>query len=327
MQQCGSVGHIANIMDAETAGLKRQIEEIKKLIKEEQERVADATRRRKNALQILEPNSLYGLLDACQSLSQAIQVETNPILLARGNSRKPVKRLFPKRILPWEDFPRLQERIWEKLDSKPTFTSQRLFASNHQLEYVHGIVKKKPIYSDASLRVFQRDTVDDFVEKIIDALLQNETLRSSFSLEGRVAFEDRANPEDPIETSLEEEMGQLCVNSHPSSLRRQTRSRGTQRAGINTQGPCIGRRRHRRADQVCLQVVDGERRIPAYVVEYKAPHKLALAELTAGLHEIEPARDIIDKDGHTFEFHATRLVATVVTQLFSYMIDSGLQNG
>lgn len=47
-----------------------------------------------------------------------------------------------------------------------------------------------------------------------------------------------------------------------------------------------------------------ERRIPAYVVEFRAPHKLTLAELIAGLHKMEHAPDVIDKEGDTFEFHA-----------------------
>lgn len=64
--------------------------------------------------------------------------------------------------------------------------------------------------------------------------------------------------------------------------------------------------------------------MPAYAVEFKAPHKLTLPELIAGLHEMEPARDVIDKEGDTFEFYATHLVAAIITQIFSYMVDSGV---
>lgn len=76
-----------------------------------------------------------------------------------------------------------------------------------------------------------------------------------------------------------------------------------------------------------MHIVAGERRIPAYAGEFKAPHKLTLAELIAGFHEMEPARDVIDKAGDTFEFHATHLVTAVVTQIFSYLVDSGVQYG
>ncbi|QQK47116.1 metalloprotease m41 ftsh [Penicillium digitatum] len=50
-------------------------------------------------------------------------------------------------------------------------------------------------------------------------------------------------------------------------------------------------------------------------------------QLVAGLHAIEPARDIIGQNGDTFEFHATHLVTAVVTQIFSYMIDSSVRYG
>lgn len=321
-------------MDSEIARLRRQLEETEKRENEARRRETEARRReteakrrQKEAEQKIEPNPLYGLLDGCHRLlSQAFQMETKATLTTQGDTTNPVNRLFPKQILPWEDFPQLQEKIWEKFDNEPVFTSQRLFASNNQLEYVCGTIKNKRIYSEASLRNFQRDTVDNFVESIIDALLQDQSLRTKFHLEGRIAFEDRANPEGPTETSLEEAEGQLDTNNPPRRSRRQT-SRGRPRAANNTQGARSGRRRNRRADQFGVHVVAGERRIPAYAVEFKAPHKLTLAELTAGLHKIKPAQDVIDKDGDTFEFYATRLVTAVITQLFSYMIDSGVTDG
>lgn len=67
-----------------------------------------------------------------------------------------------------------------------------------------------------------------------------------------------------------------------------------------------------------------ERQIPVYTVEFKAPHKVTIPELVAGLHQIDPARDVINQEGDTFKFYATYLVAAVVTQIFSYMIDSGV---
>ncbi|KAG0161689.1 hypothetical protein PDIDSM_5319 [Penicillium digitatum] len=70
-----------------------------------------------------------------------------------------------------------------------------------------------------------------------------------------------------------------------------------------------------------------ERQIPIYAVEFKAPHKVTIPELVAGLHQINLARDVINQEGDTFEFHATYLVAAVVTQIFSYMIDIGVQYG
>jgi hypothetical protein len=33
-----------------------------------------------------------------------------------------------------------------------------------------------------------------------------------------------------------------------------------------------------------------------YAVEFKAPHKVTIPELVAGLHEIDLARDVIDQE-------------------------------
>ena len=51
-------------------------------------------------------------------------------------------------------------------------------------------------------------------------------------------------------------------------------------------------------------------------------------EVVTGLSsEIRPDEDVIHKEGEGFEFAAKVLAAAVVTQLFSYMIDEGLQYG
>lgn len=70
-----------------------------------------------------------------------------------------------------------------------------------------------------------------------------------------------------------------------------------------------------------------ERQTPVYTVEFKAPHKVTIPELVAGLHQMDLDHDVIGQEGDTFEFYATWLVAAVVTQIFSYMIDSGVRYG
>lgn len=327
-------------MDDEIATLRRQLEEERQLReeaerrqkeerqgREEAERRQEETKRRgEENERRLQSNSLFPLLDRCHCvLSQAIQVETKAALTTQGNTSDPVNRLYPKRILPWVDFPRLQEEIWEKFDSAPAFTTRLQFPSNTQLDYVAESIQNKPLYSEGSLRNFERDTVDSFVEKIIDALIRDETLREEFSLQGRVIFQDRAATETEG-SSLEEGLEHIHIDDPPSPRRHQATGRSRQRPE-SQKNARPGRRRNRRADQFCVHVVSGERQVPAYAVEFKAPHKLTLPELVAGLHAMEPARDVINQEGDTFEFHATHLVAAVITQIFSYMVDSGVQYG
>lgn len=303
--------------------MEETIAELRRQLEEERRAREEAERR-------LQPNTLFPLLDRChRSLSQAIQVETDATLTTQGDATDPANRLYPMRIVPWLDFPQLQEQVWRKFDRAAAFTSRPLFPSDTQIDYVVTNIRNKPIYSEASLRNFERDTVDNFVEMVIEALRDDEFLRGEFEIQGRVTFYDRANPS---ETSLENSLEQMNLQDVRTPQRlanaRRGRGRGKGRGATQRQKRAgTSRRRNRRADQFCVHIVANEQQKPVYAVEFKAPHKVTIPELVAGLHEIDLARDVIDQEGDSFEFHATRLVAAVITQVFSYMIDSGVQYG
>ncbi|KAJ5908487.1 hypothetical protein N7495_001169 [Penicillium taxi] len=278
-------------MEETIAELKRQLKEERQAReaeerREEEERKAreEAERLQREAERRLEPNTPFHLFDRCHnSLSQAIQVETDA-------THDTGRRDWPNRT--------------------NAFTSRPLFPSDEQTEYVATNIQNRPIYSEASLRNFERDTVGNFVEKVLEALLGDEPLRHEFGIQGRVTFYDRANLSETLLENILERMN--------------LRDARTPQRPANTS---TTRKRNRRADQFCVHLVADERQIPAYAVEFKAPHKVTIPELVAGLHQMDLDRDIIDQEGDTFEFYATYLVAAVVTQIFSYMIDSGVQYG
>jgi hypothetical protein len=172
--------------------------------------------------------------------------------------------------------------------------------------------------------------VDNFVEKIIEALRDDETLRREFGIEGRVAFYDRANS-----TSLDDSLEQMHLNDAPDAPQQPPNThRG--KGGRKGKGKQVaqsqkmthsGWRRNRRADQFCVHLVADERQIPVYAVEFKAPHKLKVAELVAGFHEMDLERDVINQEGDTYEYYATTLAAVVSAQIFSYMHGLGRRHG
>ncbi|RHZ44725.1 uncharacterized protein CDV56_101514 [Aspergillus thermomutatus] len=302
---------------------EKRREEERHAREEAERRQEEAERRQEEAEQRLQPTALFHLLDRCHEyLSQEIRVETDAALTTQGNVTDPVNRLYPKKIIPWTDFPDLQERIWERLERAVDFTSRPLFPSDTQLDYVATNIRDRPIYSEATLRNFERDTVDNFVEKIIEALQDDETLRREFGIEGRVAFYDRANS-----ASLNDSLEQMHLNDEhdapdqpPNTNRGRGRRKGRgEQVAQNQKIARSGWRRNRRADQFCVHLVADERQIPVYAVEFKAPHKLTVAELVAGFHEMDLERDVINQEGDTFEFYATTLAAAVSAQIFSYM--------
>ncbi|KAH8759464.1 hypothetical protein F5883DRAFT_144817 [Diaporthe sp. PMI_573] len=64
--------------------------------------------------------TLERYLEACHSLSLAIDVVVDRSLTTQGDTTNPASRVYPRRIIPWHDFPAQQEEIWNKL-SEPSF--------------------------------------------------------------------------------------------------------------------------------------------------------------------------------------------------------------
>ncbi|KAH0430366.1 serine threonine protein kinase [Colletotrichum camelliae] len=287
---------------------------------EEQHRRQEEQRRREEAEELTktsQPQTLQKYLESCHSLSLAIQVVTDRTLTTQGDTTNPTGRVFPRRIVPWDDFATRQEEIWDQLSNSHSFSSRALFPSPHQLEYVMSLIS--PISSETGLRNFQRDTVENAVQKLIDEAYNNTQLRSNIGLQGTVTFESHTNL-GQTDDAISEAMEQMSIEKDSTGAATSTsRSRKL---------PRRARGKGNRADQFCIYRTSDGRNIPAVAIEYKAPHKLRRDEVATGLEsEIRPERDVINKDGEGFMFASRSLVAAVITQLFSYMIGKGIQYG
>ncbi|KAL1850489.1 hypothetical protein Daus18300_012903 [Diaporthe australafricana] len=173
---------------------------------EEQHRREEEQRRREKAEEVAktsQPQTLSCYLEACHSLSLAMKVITDRSLTTQGDTTNPIGRIYPRQIVPWDDFPAGQEEIWNLL-SEPSFTSQHTFPSQHQVDYVRSLLS--PISSEHGLRSFERDTVENAVQKLISAVYNNPLLRNSLGLRGAVTFESHTNlgtTDDNLSESLE----------------------------------------------------------------------------------------------------------------------------
>ncbi|KAG5810663.1 hypothetical protein H9Q74_006359 [Fusarium xylarioides] len=290
------------------------IEDLRRQLQEEQ-------RRREAAEHLTRPQSIQQYFEACHELDLSAQVITERSLTTQGETTNPVGRIFPRRIIPWNDFATLQEEIWDALSTSDSFFSTAAFPSQHQMEYVKSLLK--PISSEIGLRDFERDVVENAVEKLIQAASTDTTLQRQLGIRGTVTFESHTNIGTNQDT-ISELMEQMSLSSNDGRS-----------AVASTPNPCAApkpRRKARgkgnRADQFCIyRMSDGEN-TPKLAIEYKAPHKLSVDEIVAGLESaIEPERDVINQDGDGFSYFARRLAAAVITQLFSYMIGKGIQYG
>ncbi|KAJ2894395.1 hypothetical protein MKZ38_007561 [Zalerion maritima] len=312
------------IMD-DVEELRRLLREEKRRREEAENRALEEQHRREEAEQLAkesQPQTLQQYLEACHSLNLAIQVVTDPSLTTQGDTTNPTGRIFPRQIIPWDNFAEKQEEVWNELATGQLFSSQAAFPSRHQLEYVKSLLK--PISSELGLRDFERDVVENAVQKLVDMACTDQILRNNLGLQGTVTFESHTNlgetDDDFIESlehmSLDEGYtGAAALTSAPKpttapKARRKARGKGN------------------RADQFCIYRTSSGQNVPALAIEYKAPHKLSVDEVITGLEsKIQPEHDIINKDGQGFHFTAKRLTAAVITQLFSYMIGKGIQYG
>ena len=297
---------------------QRRREEEQRRREEEQRRREEEQHQRKKAEELVkasQPQTLQQYMEACHSLSLAIQVVIDPSSTTKGEPVRPTGRLFPERILPWLDFAAKQEEIWEKI-LDDSFCSQPIFPSLHQLQYVESCIS--PISGENGLRYFERDTVENAVQRLVSEAYNNPRLRSKLGLKGTIIFESHTNfGPDILETREELSIG----GSDPGP------AAPVSRTPLPRPRP-KARGKGGRADQFCIyRTSDGEN-FAALAIEYKAPHKLSLDEITTGLEaEIQPERDVINKDGNGFVFASKWLTAAVVTQLFSYMINKSVQYG
>ncbi|KAK5651304.1 hypothetical protein OQA88_12648 [Cercophora sp. LCS_1] len=266
---------------------------------EQHQREEEQRRREKaeEAAKTSQPQTLASYLEACNALSLAIEVVTDRFLTTQGNTTNPTGRIYPRRIIPWDDFPARQQKIWDQL-SEPSFTSRLAFPSQNQMDFARSLIS--PISSEQGLRHFEHTTVESAVEKMVSSLYENPLLRDRLGLRGVVKFESHTN----------------LGNTSNSKA-------GT--AGGATPKP-TAKGKGNLADNFCIYRTSDNGGTPTMAIEYKAPHKLSREEVTTGLEsEIQPDRDVINKDGEGFAFAAKALAAAVVTQLFSYMIGKRIQ--
>ncbi|EGD92063.1 hypothetical protein H112_00352 [Trichophyton rubrum D6] len=312
---------IQELLARAEAAERRQQEEQRR--REEAERLQQEERRRRlEAEAQLQPVPLPVFLQSCHELLLSIDIVTDPTKTTKGPVTKPANRRVPSRMLIWDTFAEEQSTVWEKLYEHPSFLEEKLFPSEHQLEYVRQFIS--PITSEMDLRYFERETVENHVRIIIDRITENEDLKAALGLRGSVTFESHTNlgatKKKPVQR---EEAGGTLIDTAeaetgPSAAAASQGSNSQTRDAI-TRG---------QADRFCIYRQEGDEHVPAIAIEYKAPHKLMQSEITTGLtKEIQPARDVIDKESDDSEFYCKRLVAAVITQLFSYMVLKGVRYG
>lgn len=291
-------------MADEIARLRAELAEAQRRTEEAQRKQEVAERRQQEAEQVAAEQNLAHFLESCHTFCKKIRPVDDPGSVTRGFTTDPASSLFPQTIALWDDFGERQQRTWTLLGDIDEPWHTALYPSIAACKSIEAFFD--PIGSEDDLRFLQRLTVDNMVKEMYNALMRNYELAPSLLGHGQISFENPASFRGAEMSTLSDTMGGLAIR------------------GTSGQQP-----RNTRADQFCvLWREDGSVR-PLIAIEYKAPHKLTIEEICTGLQsEIQPERDVIGQDeGNSFVLLCRRLLAAVITQLFSYMIDKCVRYG
>ncbi|KAF2752644.1 hypothetical protein EJ05DRAFT_269824 [Pseudovirgaria hyperparasitica] len=306
---------------------ERAQEEAERAQEEAERAQEEAERARNNIEERTRKTTLSEYLHTCHThLSLGFTVQTDASRSTQGNPDNAQRKLRPRYIRHWLDFEEQQEFIWAKLQDS-NFFQTRQFTSINTLEELGQSVGPRLCSSEPDLTFFQRLTVENPISEVVTAITDENELRKSFGLRGSVTFENHGNTLSS-DSQIEEAVQAMDISGAP---RRSARLQSLQHPTPPAQSAAVGPKSSRpRADQFCVYHVDsGDQsyRQPAYIIEYKAPHKVSLACICAGLQEMDLDEVVQVKDNEGVEAKLQRLVAAIIVQAFSYMIKIGVEYG
>ncbi|EOA85574.1 uncharacterized protein SETTUDRAFT_161868 [Exserohilum turcica Et28A] len=298
--------------------------------REEAERAQGEERsRREKAEMTTRKTTLPEFLDACHDhLHASLTVQTDTTLSTRGDPANANNKLRPQRLRIWDDFPARQAAIWEAI-MESGFALERHFTSVHTLSESGETIQQRMMSSELDLHLFQRSTVEQPVSQIIKQMHNDRALRRKFGLRGSVNFENHANTLSP-EQEVEEGMHNLSVSGGGPrrSPRLQAKANASSLTELSaTTRNSTSRSSRPRADQFCVYSTGEESRTAAFVIEYKAPHKIPLGYIYEGLDDMD-LDDVVEcRETESPRDRFRRLMAAIITQAFSYMVQVGVEYG
>ncbi|KAI1499333.1 hypothetical protein F5X99DRAFT_430823 [Biscogniauxia marginata] len=300
-----------------------KIAELERKLLEAKNHAMEERRQREEAEQQTRCTTLVEYIQYCHDLLfTRFAVETNKSLTSKGSVTNPQNKLCPTHLVPWVDFLDQQKTTFGILHS--TFPAQiEAFESRNLLLGLGERISKKKIANEKDLEYFHHIGIEYPVKSIVERLAAEDAVRDAFSIGNGIVFETHLSAlRDVNEEVVDRHAAQL-----PPVTPGQPRPHPNADLDLNTLRP----------DQICVYKEDGNpgRRILAYVIEYKAPHKLTLPHLRLGLRQMDIYREVINRptkptaaDSEAlFRYYADWLVAAVVTQTFHYMIQGGLEYG
>ena len=257
------------------------------------------------------PTTLSEYTEACHRLVfTKFGIEQDASLTSQGTKTDPRNKICPGRLKAWTDFHEVQRSTYETLYS--VFPKEkRVFESLGFLRELGGRIAKHQVANERDLEYVQHNVVEDPVRFIVSALQNEDVAKAALDIKEGLSFENHPT---------------AIADTPPHAAPQTPPERPSDLPSASKIHP----------DQICVykhDSGDSNRRTCAYVIEYKAPHKLTQPHLRVGLHPMNVYQDVVNRptipttaDMHElFKYHAELLTAAAVTQTFHYMIEAGLE--
>ncbi|GFF59791.1 hypothetical protein IFM51744_10050 [Aspergillus udagawae] len=189
--------------------------------------------------------------------------------------------------------------------------------------------KGDPANADHKLRPTK--TVESRVASVVKQLHANPRLRQVFYLNRDITFKNHANTLTD-ESNFIAEMDSLSL-SQRQPRRSNHLAAKLSRVGLSAQPPqshlkaIQSRTSQPQADQFCVYNKGPKGKVPTFIIEYKAPHKVSLAHIRAGLQDMDLDEVLHLQEEESPEDIYRHTIAAIITQTFSYMIHCGVEFG
>ena len=296
---------------------KRKCEEESKRAEEESKRAEEEKRQRKAAEKRAEETTLLEFLHYCHTYyTRPFAVQTIEDESTHGTTLTPYGRCYPTELHLWTDFMSSQQSRFNTL--KDALQSLRLFDPRVAIESKGQAACDRLFASEDDLKFYQRLAVEQPATSVVNTL--GKLPRASFetfNIGSGVIFE---NHENPLRKTSQEASRETSPETSREAHKRQR----------------VTEREHKKlrrlpADQICVYKHPSGNRTLAFIVEYKAPHKISIEAFRRALGKQNLCQEVAERykrytDSKEQESAEDR-VGKVVAQTFHYMIEKRVKYG
>lgn len=304
---------------AEAEALAREANVRAREAEDERKRVQQENERLGQDIQLQHPTTLSQYLEYCHRFL-FLSLRIRPSIPKSTTTTKVNGKFYPCILRPWEGFVETQQRHFSTI--KNVLKDERIFPSYIAVREMQRRVCETPVANEDDIRPFEQLAVEGPVKDLIHALCAN--IGTTPELGGfnvcRISFANHS-------LDISQEVEEIISTSAGESTKKQRRQPSTKKIAAEP--------KEIRPDRRCIREDPAGNCTIAFVVEYKAAHKLQTHHLRQVLRQ-DLFADVITRRASTrasadndqaSQDASDLLIAMVITQTYDYMIRLGLEYG